>query len=90
MAGLKGKFMSKAISLVKVEWVDSCNHNGWQPADGIDTIASCTSVGWVIRKNKTEICLAPSIDEDNSNVCSAISIPRKAIIRVAKLKESTC
>lgn len=79
--------MSKTLPLVKVEWVDSATCIPWTHTGDVSGISHCTSVGYVLHKNKTEICLAPSIDEDNSNVLSALSIPRKAITRIIKLNE---
>ena len=79
--------MSKIIPIVKVEWVDSATCTTWSRIKDISSISNCTSVGYILSKNKRELCLAPTIDEENGNVLNVLSIPRKAITRIVQLKE---
>lgn len=74
--------------MVKVEWVDSCTHNGWDSREhNAYTVATCTTVGILIHKDKHKVSIANSASPDGD--CNGVmSIPRRCVTRIAALHES--
>lgn len=68
-----------------VKWRDSSTFRGWQSINADHTVATITSVGWVTRQTPKQITMATCIS-DCGNVREALTIPREAITKMARLK----
>ncbi len=72
--------------IVKVDWIDSCTEHGWQRASkNSGGLIRCTSVGYIVRKNKREITLAQS-KSSMGNVGELISIPMTCVKEIKTLE----
>jgi len=78
--------MPKVKRIVKVDWIDSSEWSGWRDDYADMKPCSCTTVGFLLRSNKTRVVIAGS--HSDGNHCSHIVIPRGAIKSIADLKES--
>ena len=72
-------------SLGLIEWIDSATSIGWGKSSDSATPSYCRSVGWIIRKDKNFIVIAPHVDKDSGLVCGDMAIPIKAIIKTKVL-----
>jgi len=70
-------------SCVFVTWEDSATVDAWtEPAEipkGANTIHS---VGFLVRKNESEIALAHSHDTHSDDLCGILIIPASAILSI--------
>lgn len=75
------------MDIAKIEWIDSCHFSGWrQEHEYRDTqISRCVSVGFLIRKTKTEIVFAQSYS-DTGNYAEITAIPIQAIKKITILE----
>ena len=79
----------KKGDLVKVEWVDSCNHAvSWtekgEPGYKVD-LMKVMSVGWVVRSTKQLITLMQNTTPDGQ-VFNGVTIPSRCITKISRLK----
>lgn len=77
--------MQSKQKMVKVDWVDSSEWNGWR--DDIKDMkpSICTTIGYLRSDCKAHIIVASS-KSDNSH-CSHMVIPRGCITKIKELKE---
>lgn len=62
-------------------------HPSWQPEDEIgDEPVICKSVGYVVKKTKKLLVLAPTYDLNNDNMASAMGRLRNCITKGKVLK----
>ncbi|WP_337746937.1 hypothetical protein [Victivallis vadensis] len=85
------------MKLFFVEWVDSCQGNGWQPVENsIGTRAMrCFSIGWLIAESKDSLTLAPHVSEKDHptafhQCCGAMTIPKRAIVQKTLITCVSC
>lgn len=80
--------MKKNLTMVKVDWVDSCSDDAWQHESIAleHTVAPCSSVGYLLKKNKKEVSLSLS-RSDLGKVFMVLAIPRGCIKKITTLKE---
>lgn len=82
---------------VEIEWTDSHMIHGWVTLDdvGLDEEASLyhRSIGYFLGEtpNQVTICQSSKTDEDLikepiTNVCGVFTIPKKAIIKLSKVR----
>jgi len=79
--------MKEPGKLVHVTWRDSCSPTWkWQDRDGIEMYghATCFSVGWLLRDDKTDMVLAASYGGED--VGDVTAIPKGCVVKVRKLK----
>jgi hypothetical protein len=70
---------------IKIEWVDSTFHDGWQSKlDSDCTLSECTSVGIFIKEDKGSITIAQS--ESPNSYGDRITIPKCSIRKRRELK----
>lgn len=78
------------VKMVRIEWNDSCSDDGWMRQNSdrakAHTISHCTSVGFLFKKDKTQICLAQNTSNYGS-IGDLMAIPRKCVTRIVELKE---
>jgi len=78
--------MKKRGNLVLVEWLDSHYRAGWTTDAPDAKPLKCVSVGWIGRKTKRGIVLAPHITcEDKPQRAGEMTIPRAAIVRIKRI-----
>lgn len=76
--------------LVLVEWVDSQTVAGWNDLDDLKERAGdagrlrCRTAGFLIAGDREQVTVAASVQR--SQACDAITIPRRAILSVRRLK----
>lgn len=80
--------MTSHKKIVCVEWDDASGQNGWrQEKDVLNlSLSKCESVGYLVKKNKTQIILVQSIDRDLKSMDNSLTIPRKCVKRIVELK----
>lgn len=71
------------LQALYIEWEDSSYRTGWRDAMG-NAAASCTSVGVLVTKSKSQVVLATSTDCDG-NFLQQVCIPRSAIRKLRKV-----
>lgn len=71
--------------IVKVSWIDSSEWSGWRDDSSDMKPCACTTVGFLLRSNKTHVIVAGS--QSDGNHCSHMVIPRGAITKITDLKE---
>ena len=84
MSGIKTKYRR-----LEVTWHDSSGKTGWaRPNVGYPekTPLTCQTIGYLLRRNKSIVSLAQSIDEQGK-VNDVMTIPRQCVIRVRRLVE---
>lgn len=77
------------MKLVLVKWVDSKRlSEGWEYTEDITpSVVTCLSVGWILKENAECIVIVPHRDENESQGCGIIAIPRCAIKHIEVLKK---
>ncbi len=75
------------MQVVKVEWIDSCCDEGWKSRDvaGRHTCSNCTTVGYLFRKNRTQVSIVQSTS-DTGQVSEIMAIPRRCIKKITRLE----
>ena len=82
----------KATPLVEVTWVDACSSHGWYTDGELQEcrLVAMTTVGYMVRRNKTDIALAQGRSHhfgNGPNKWSEVwTIPAQWIKRVRRLK----
>ena len=77
------------MQIIMIEWEDSCTEPTWHRRDsGLDTTASCVSVGVMVHEDTSKITIFQSISITTGNIGDTITIPRGCIKRIRKLKVS--
>lgn len=66
---------------VTVTWDDSATANGWVEQSSTLRPVRCTTIGFLAHKTKRHVVVAGTLG-DNGQMCSLISIPRCAIVRM--------
>lgn len=77
--------------IVLIEWVDSAAYPGWRDIDleGL-RIATCTSVGYLLYKNKDEVCIFQSKSYNGrgvEHIDGQFAIPKGCIKRMEVIYE---
>jgi len=75
--------------LVEVEWHDSSSRGRWDtPAEYVKTahVGPCRSVGYLIQANSKLIQLVQSQSSRTGDVSDGVTIPRKAVVRIRRLR----
>ena len=74
------------MPIVIIEWVDSCSDDGWMkvPKAKEHTVSHCTSVGYLIKKDKEQVCIVQNTS-DTESVGDIMAIPRKAVTKITTL-----
>ena len=87
--------MIKNTKIVKVDWVDSCSHNGWIRSDDVALQATplkCQTVGYLINESKTAIAIAQNktmmTEEGYRPYGDIIHIPKSAIMGKTFLEDN--
>ncbi len=66
---------------VMVKWTDSHYRPGWDNGQVVADELVCNSLGWLVSKTKHVIVIASHItDENDSQRCGQMTIPRKSIL----------
>ena len=77
------------MKIVLIEWVDSNLFHGWVDKDGESFgVAECKSVGFLLKKHRSEITLALSRSKQDQ-VSQCITIPRGCVKSIEVLKDET-
>jgi hypothetical protein len=83
--------MTAKHPLLLIDWIDASKNSAWMGA-GEATIdhpsATCRSVGWLHAEDEKYILLVSSTGNGHSQVCLQMQIPKVAIVRRKRLKES--
>lgn len=77
--------MMRKFQLVRVRWLDSASHLGWQSHAEDHEVSTVESIGWLVKESKEQLTITHSFS-DNRDVMDALSIPRGCILKVMKLK----
>jgi len=74
------------VKVVRVKWIDSSHCHGWHNKDTLadDHIATCESVGFLARKDNTEIVLVAGVSDNTYH--DSIAIPRKCVLEIEVLQ----
>ena len=75
--------------IVRVEWVDSCSDSGWNKRSFYEkdtTVSKCESVGFLLKKTRTEITIFLSKSHTTGQITELMTIPRKAVTKLYYLK----
>ncbi|MHB1021369.1 MAG: 2'-5' RNA ligase family protein [Acidobacteriaceae bacterium] len=76
------------LTLVLVEWLDSRRGEGWVRLSELESsVTRCRSVGWIIAKDSISVTLAGHLGENPDQCCGDVTIPRKAIGRITRLRQ---
>lgn len=78
----------KKPPLVLIEWVDSQSCGSWVSREEAekDTVATCKTVGWLVKKNREVVTTAASCSS-NDNYGDRMSMPRSVVKSIKVLKE---
>jgi|SRR5579864_4400159 len=82
----------KVGEAVFIEWDDSCCASGWKDESHLGDLdaSECVSVGWIARKTKHSITIAPHVGVNQGVVLRQTNghmmIPLSAIRRVERLR----
>ncbi len=85
---MKTKTWCKA-PLVEVIWHDAAGETGWESlhsAQQADIIV-CTTLGYLIKKDRRRVVIASSIREDITRVEHTTTIPRTWVVKITPLAE---
>jgi hypothetical protein len=83
------------MRLVLVEWLDSFGCSAtWEQLDGCSPhLLTCRSVGWLIHDGDDCKVIVPHVSQPNEGCgqqgCGDMTIPTRAIVRMADLSESS-
>ena len=72
---------------VEIHWVDSAFHRGWTTLETKQNEmrpASCCTVGYMVRRDTTSICVVASLGD--TDAADGISIPTVAVKKVRRLR----
>jgi hypothetical protein len=73
--------------MVRVEWEDSSTHNGWDSRSHDSySLATCTTVGFLIHKDNKKVSIALSVCPDG-DANGVMTLPRKCVTRIVELRE---
>ena len=78
--------------IVLVEWLDACGgeRRGWRPMKEVQAQepAKCQSVGFLVRKTKTEVVVCPHLARlgDDVDGDAELAIPRSWVKKIKVLK----
>jgi len=73
------------MKVLKISWVDSTFHDGWQQKEIVDcSLSTCETVGILIKEDKDSITIAQSESENSWG--DRITIPKCCIKKVRELK----
>jgi len=82
--------MKRRPRLVLVEWLDSARSDRWQfSEDLVARAATCSSVGWLLKETSSAILVVPHVGDRDGRIeqgCGAMSIPRRAVIKMRGLR----
>lgn len=70
-----------------VTWLDSSVRQGWEPFGNPPNLR-VESIGWLVYQTEDVITLTTSVSMHNDHVADAMTIPKRAIIKIKKLRES--
>jgi len=73
-----------------VEWVDSACVTGWTSLSDLDDggISECTTVGFVLREDDTQVLLIQSEDHRHGNLDSVMAIPKVAVTKSETIRKA--
>ncbi|MDD5510860.1 MAG: hypothetical protein PHI12_08620 [Dehalococcoidales bacterium] len=77
--------LTKGTKIVKVEWKDAFETNGWSYDLSEMVPADCVTIGYLIQDCETHITIASSTND--AGVCNCMTIPRGCIVKITELKE---
>jgi len=74
------------VKIVRVKWIDSSFCHGWHNKDTLtdDHIATCESVGFLARKDNTEVVIVAGMSETGYH--DSIAIPRRCVLEIKVLQ----
>ena len=75
--------LTKDAKIVKVDWKDAYETNGWSYDLSEMVPADCTTVGYLIQDCDTHITIASSTADHG--VCACMTIPRGCIVGITDL-----
>jgi hypothetical protein len=78
--------LTKGTKLVKVEWKDAFESNGWSYDLDEMVPADCSTIGYLIQDLETHITVASSTADHG--VCNCMTIPKGCIVKITDLKEA--
>ena len=78
--------MQKKKRIVRVDWQDSCEWNGWRDDTKDMKPSNCTTIGFMRSDCKNHVIIASS-QSDHSH-CSHMVIPRGCIKKITDLKDA--
>ncbi len=73
------------MKLAMVEWVDSCQHSGWDSPDSFPGISRCVSVG-MVKQISGCVQIINHLDKTTGNVSGVMSIPNNCVTRIRYLE----
>jgi len=75
------------MNLVKVDWIDSETHMGWESAaEFMDKLNTVTTVGYLVYENEEQITIASSYDPEAEHYNSVIRIPKVCVTNREEIK----
>lgn len=79
--------LKATLKLVLVEWEDSHHRPGWTSDEANPKPLPCRSVGWLVAQNASAITLSANVSvEETPQRCGDMTIPRRCIVRITKLR----
>ena len=78
--------LTKDAKIVKVEWKDAFETNGWSYELEEMVPADCTTIGYLVQDCETYITIVSS--SADCGVCNCMTIPKGCIVKITNLKES--
>ena len=78
------------MKLVLVEWEDSFGcASDWERLDGCKPqVQTCRSVGWMLYNGDDCKVIVPHVAPKSGHGCGDMTIPTRAIVRIAELAEA--
>lgn len=78
----------KNLPMVLVEWEDIVDHSGWNDTSDIFETAICYSLGWLVSKDKNQICITETLSPGDTTEGFGMvkSIPTKCVRLIRKLR----
>jgi hypothetical protein len=74
---------------VEVEFVDACTRGTWSTLEEQrreSRPSRCRSIGYLVERTATHVTVAQSISSASQNVADTMSIPRRAVLSIKKLR----
>lgn len=72
------------MRIVYVKWIDAVSDAGWAPADKVDDVHECETIGYLIKETELGLVIASTISQKESN--ARITIPKAWIKRKKYVK----